>query len=73
VESQDYQVKPYGKQSIRVWGALVNGVPQVAATIPDNIFISTVSMSTPDARRFAAAIIDACDRAERAAAGLEKS
>lgn len=63
-----YEVRPYGAQTIEVWGAVVNGQPRVAATIPDNFLISTVAMSSAEARAFAADIIEAAEAAERAAA-----
>jgi hypothetical protein len=70
MQIEQYEIRPYGKQLVRVWGAVVNGAPKVAAELPDNMLLSCVSMVTTDARRFAKQILDACDAAERAAGSL---
>lgn len=67
---EKYEIRPYGTQLIRVWGAVVNDCPRVAAELPDNFLLSCVSMDTRDARRFAQQVIDACDAADRAAMSL---
>lgn len=67
---EQYEIRPYGKQLIRIWGAVVNGTPKVAGELPDNFLLSCVSLTTADARRLAKQITEACDAAERAAASL---
>jgi hypothetical protein len=46
--------------------------PTVSGFLPDHPFLPAVTMSTAEARRFAAAIVEAADRAERCAQGLSK-
>jgi hypothetical protein len=46
--------------------------PTVSGFLPDHPFLPAVTMSTYEARRFAAAIIEAAERAERCAQGLSK-
>lgn len=70
VQIEQFEIRPYGKQLIRVWGAIVDGKARVAAELPDNFLLSAVSMGTEDARRFAQQIIEACEAAERAAQGI---
>jgi hypothetical protein len=41
--------------------------PTVSGFLPDHPFLPAVTMSTAEARRFAAAIVEAADRAERCA------
>lgn len=72
MQIEQYEIRPYGKQLVRVWGAIVNGEPKVAAQLADNMLFSCVSLSTLDARRFAQQILDACESAERAADGLRR-
>jgi hypothetical protein len=67
---EKYEIRPYGIQLIRVWGAVVNGEPKVAAEVCDNIILSCVSLSAKDAVRFAKQIMDACEAAVRAADDL---
>lgn len=69
---EEYEIRPYGKQAVRVWACIVNEQPKVAAELADNALFSCISLTSSDARRFAQQLISACDAAESAAAGLRK-
>jgi hypothetical protein len=69
---QEYEFRPFGKRLVRVCGYVVKGEPKVAAELADNFLFSAISVTTADARRLCQQITEACDAAERAAAGLRK-
>jgi hypothetical protein len=61
-----------GNQEISLVPTWENGIARVAGFLPDYVFMPMISMETTEARRFAAAILDCCDRAEQTAQTLAK-
>ena len=60
-----------GNQEISLVPTWENGIARVAGFLPDYVFMPMISMETTEARRFAKAILEACERAEHTVASLK--
>lgn len=65
-------LRPFGRVSLNIWGAITDDVTRVFCEVQSNPFVPLVSANTNEARQFAEAIIQACDSAERAARTLRE-
>jgi hypothetical protein len=68
----EIEIRPYGRVSLNVWGAITDDETKVFAEVQNNPFVPLVNANTKAARDFANAILQAADAADRAAEGLKK-